>query len=123
MSQASISIDVPDLEEAAEFYCQALGCKKLRDQGNMTIVALGSLEIYLLERADGTNPIADTDVVRTYQRHWTPIHIDFGVDDVDAVADRILKHGGSVEGKESGDWGAIAYCVDPYGHGFCIIDE
>ena len=35
----------------------------------------------------------DTDVMRSYERHWTPIHMVFGVDDVDAVTDRILNHG------------------------------
>jgi predicted enzyme related to lactoylglutathione lyase len=33
----------------------------------------------------------------------------------------ILALGGSHEGGESGDWGSIAYCADPFGNGFCLI--
>ena len=89
----------------------------------MTILSQGAVEIYLLDRSEGTKPTPDAASTRTYQRHWTPVHLDFGVDDVDAIADRIEAHGGAIEGKETGEWGAIAFCVDPFGHGFCIIKE
>ena len=123
MSQVSISIDVPNLAQATEFYCNALGCTKVRDQGNMSILSSGPTEIYLLERADGSQPLSTSLDSRSYNRHWTPIHLDFGVDDVDLVAKLVAKFGGSVEGSDSGEWGSIAYCADPFGHGFCLIKE
>jgi predicted enzyme related to lactoylglutathione lyase len=44
-------------------------------------------------------------------------------DDVAEVVTRVKESGGRHEGGESGDWGAIAYCADPFGNGFCIINE
>lgn len=125
MTKLSISIDVPNRQQATTFYVDALGCKKLRDQEpNMTVLSAGNVDIYLLEKQAGTNPLADGDSVRrSYTRHWTPIHLDFGVDDVDAAVKQIVNAGGASEGAEKGDWGAIAYCVDPFGNGFCVIRE
>jgi predicted enzyme related to lactoylglutathione lyase len=62
-------------------------------------------------------------VVRNYERHWTPIHLDFLTKDIDVVVERIINHGGVHEGGESGNWGSIAYCADPFGNGFCVINE
>lgn len=123
MTKISISIDVPDLHKAEAFYCGALGCSKLRDQGNMCVLSAGNSDLYLLEKEPGSQSSAAAESLRTYERHWTPVHLDFGVDDVEKALALVLELGGKVEGKESGDWGAIAYCVDPFGHGFCLINE
>jgi len=123
MTHVSISIDVPDLDQAVDFYCRALACTKLRDQGNMSVISNGSVEIFLLKRASGSKPLQNSENERAYDRHWTPVHLDFVVDDVDSAVKLITKFGGSVEGTESGDWGSIAYCADPFGHGFCVIKE
>ncbi len=123
MPHVSVSIDVPDLAEAARFYCGALGCTNVRDEGNMRVLASGPTEIYLLARAEDSQPLPDADARRSYVRHWTPVHLDFGVDNIETAVQLVLEHGGSVEGTESGNWGAIAYCADPFGHGFCLIDE
>ena len=123
MPQVSISIDVPNLTQATDFYCNALNCSKIRDQGSMTILSNGSVEIYLLERAEGSKPYANAKYLRTFDRHWAPIHLDFSVDDVNEAAKLVSKFGGLIEGSESDDWGSIAYCVDPFGHGFCLIKE
>ena len=123
MIRVSISIDVPNLKAAEEFYTGALGCKKVRDQGNMVVLSVENSDIYLLEKAEGTKPLPSETDVRSYSRHWTPIHLDFLVDDVDELVTRIKQHGGSHEGGESGDWGSIAHCADPFGNGFCLINE
>jgi predicted enzyme related to lactoylglutathione lyase len=39
------------------------------------------------------------------------------------VVKNILQLGGQHEGGERGDWGAIAYCVDSFGNGFCVLHE
>lgn len=122
----SVSIDVPDLAAATTFYTQALGCTKLRDQGkSMVVLSAGNADIYLLKQDAGSNPAkaAAKDLARSYDRHWTPVHLDFGVSDVDAAVTNILAAGGSKESGEKGDWGAIAHCVDPFGNGFCVIRE
>ena len=124
MIKLSVSIDVPSLKQAEAFYVEALGCKKVRDQGSdMVVLCVENSDIYLQQKEPGTKPLQSSAVVRDYHRHWTPIHLDFLCDNVDEVVARILKSGGSHEGGESGDWGSIAYCSDPFGNGFCVINE
>ncbi len=124
MIKISVSIDVSDLKKAETFYVEALGCKKLRNQGdNMVVLSVENSDIYLQEKKSGTNPLPSGDTVRNYDRHWTPIHLDFLCDNVEEVLVKILKFGGKHEGGESGDWGSIAHCSDPFGNGFCLINE
>lgn len=124
MIRISVSIDVSDLKKAEIFYIEALGCKKIRDQGDdMVVLAVENSDIYLQEKKPGTKPTPSDSVVRNYDRHWTPIHLDFLCDNVDEIVLEVIKCGGSHEGGDSGDWGSIAYCADPFGNGFCIINE
>jgi len=124
MIKLSVSIDVPDLAQGEAFYVEALGCRKIRDQGNeMIVLSTDNAEIYLLKRESGTAPIEQSTTVRNYQRHWTPVHLDFLREDIKEVVARIKEFGGQHEGGESGDWGSIAYCADPFGNGFCVINE
>jgi len=123
MIKISVSIDVSDLKQAETFYMEALGCKKVRDQGSMVILSVENSHIYLQEKKAWTKPLKSSDVVRDYNRHWTPIHLDFLCDNVDEVVSRVVKLGWTHEWWESADWGAIAHCADPFGNGFCIINE
>jgi predicted enzyme related to lactoylglutathione lyase len=115
----SISIDVSDLKQAETFYIEALGCKKQRDQGGMSVISTENCDIYLQEKETGSKPIPSDAVERNYGRHWTPVHIDFLAENVE----KVLQLGGIYEGGESGDWGSIAYCADPFGNGFDVINE
>lgn len=124
MIKISVSIDVSNLKQAETFYVEALGCTKARDQGSdMTVLCVENCDIYLQEKEPGTNPIASGSVIRDYVRHWTPVHLDFICKNVDELVSRILKLGGAHEGGDSGDWGSIAYCADPFSNGFCVINE
>ncbi len=124
MIKISVSIDVSNLKKAEAFYVEALGCKKVRDQGsNMTVLSTENCNIYLQEKEAGTKPLVSSEVVRDYKRHWTPVHLDFLTKEIDVVVERVLQLGGLHEGGESGDWGSIAYCADPFGNGFCVINE
>ncbi len=124
MIKISVSIDVSNLKKAEDFYIKALGCKKVRDQGSdMVVLSVENADIYLQEKEPGTNPLTSSSVVRDYERHWTPVHLDFICDNVDELVSKILKLGGAHEGGDSGDWGSIAYCADPFGNGFCVINE
>ena len=124
MIKISVSIDVSNLKKAETFYVEALGCKKVRDQGsNMVVLSTENCNIYLQEKAAGTKPLVSSEVVRDYKRHWTPVHLDFLTENVDVVIERVLQLGGLHEGGDSGDWGSIAYCADPFGNGFCVINE
>jgi len=120
----SVSIDVSNLKQAEIFYIEALGCKKLRDQGaDMVVLATDNCDIYLQEKEAGTKPLVSSAVVRDYERHWTPVHLDFLTENIDEVVKKIVQLGGLHEGGESGDWGSIAHCADPFGNGFCVINE
>jgi len=124
MIKISVSIDVSNLKKAETFYVEALGCRKVRDQGDdMVVLSVENCDIYLLEKKAGTKPLLSGNAVRNYERHWTPIHLDFLCDNVDEVVSKILRLGGSHEGGDKGNWGSIAYCADPFGNGFCIINE
>lgn len=123
MQQAYVCIDVPDLDVAASFYCEALGLEKLSSGPSNAKLSAGGLEVYLLLKDAGTHPVPDQSQARTYGRHWTPVHLDFRVRDVDQATARVTKAGGVVEHAASGDWGAMANCADPFGNGFCLIRQ
>jgi len=124
MIKITISIDVSNLKQAETFYVEALGCKKVRDQGSdMIVLSADNCKIYLLEREAGTSPLPSGDIVRDYKRHWTPVHLDFLTENINELVEKVIQAGGFHEGGESGDWGAIAYCADPFGNGFCVINE
>jgi len=123
MIKISVSIDVSNLKTAEAFYVEALGCKKIRDQGGMVVLSVENSDIYLQEKAAGTKPLVSSSDSRDYERHWTPIHLDFLCDNVDELVLKVIELGGLHEGGESGEWGSIAYCADPFGNGFCLINE
>ena len=89
----------------------------------MSVLSTENCEIYLQEKASDTQAAPSPAAKRDYRRHWTPIHLDFITEHVDEVVKKILQYGGQQEGGEQGDWGSIAYCVDPFGNGFCVINE
>jgi len=120
----SVSIDVSDLKKAEKFYIEALGLSKVKDFGeNSVVLASENCDIYLQEKKAGTKPLQSDGVVRSYERHWTPIHLDFLTKNIDEVVKKIIDHGGIREGGDAGEWGSIAYCVDPFGNGFDVINE
>ena len=59
---------------------------------------------------------------RHYRRHWTPVHLDFVVDDIDAALSRARQAGASVEQPpEQHAYGRLALLADPFGNGFCLL--
>ena len=55
MIKISVSIDVSDLKKAEAFYVNALGCKKVRDQGSdMVVLSVENCDLYLQEKEAGT---------------------------------------------------------------------
>lgn len=76
-----VNIDVPELRHAIEFYTAALDLKLSRIiDGDVAELTGASSMVYLLENAGGTTTLADNP--REYSRYWTPVHIDFVVDDI-----------------------------------------
>ncbi|WP_195180357.1 VOC family protein [Mesorhizobium sp. INR15] len=75
-----------------------------------------------MEKAAGTLPAKGSTDVRRYERHWTPLHIDFHVGDFEISLARVMSAGAKCEEKfEGGGRPTIAFCSDPFGNGFCIL--
>ena len=119
----SVSIDVPLLDEGLRFYCDALGLAEIaRPVATYAILKCGSSEIGLIEKSAGTKPAVGTDEVRRYERHWTPVHIDFHVDDFEAFLTKAVNAGAKCEQRfAAGGRPPIAFCSDPFGNGFCVV--
>ncbi|CAM2069816.1 VOC family protein [Sulfidibacter corallicola] len=119
---ATVSIDVSDMNQALNFYTQALGCEfKKKYSDEWQVIAIGALDIHLQQKAAGT--VAAGEHRRDYRRHWTPVHLDFIVEDIRPTCSGIEAHGGSVEKQTYAEQADIAYCADPFGNGFCVIRE
>lgn len=118
-----VNVDVDDLSKAIAFYQQAIGLQIGRRLGSFAVEMLGtSSAVYLLLRPDGTRSSSATDDVRRYCRHWTPIHLDFAVPEIDAAVSRAIDAGATIEGEiQTHSWGRIAQMADPFGHGICFI--
>ncbi|CAB3650245.1 GNAT family N-acetyltransferase [Achromobacter pestifer] len=121
--QILVNIDVPDLEHAISFYQRAFGLTLHRRLGPKAAEMLGAnAPIYLLEKAAGTPAASSIQRARDYARHWTPVHLDVVVDNVDHAVEQAVAAGASLEDPAvSHAWGRIAHLSDPYGHGICIL--
>ena len=121
----SVSIDVPQIDDGLRFYRDALGLDEVaRPLPAYAVLKCGDSQIGLFEKLAGSNPAKGSADVRRYDRHWTPVHIDFHVDDLEAVLADVLNAGAKCEQKfEGGKHPPIAFCSDPFGNGFCIIGK
>jgi predicted enzyme related to lactoylglutathione lyase len=118
-----VNVDVPDLAAAIAFYTRALPLRLNRVLDDDVAELVGaSCVIYLLQNAEGSQPVSTLSLLRDYARHWTPVHMDFVVDDVEQAAQRAVDAGARRE-SECVEWRG-SRCItlsDPFGHGFCVI--
>ncbi|HSM11214.1 MAG TPA: VOC family protein [Lysobacter sp.] len=116
-----VNIDVDDLAAAESFYTAAFGLHAGRRFGSAAVELLGATAaIYLLHKPAGS--VAAGTSLRDYSRHWTPVHCDVVVDDLDAALARARAAGALHEdGIREHDWGRIATLADPFGHGWCLL--
>ena len=123
MAKVFINIDVDDIDKAVTFYRAAFDLEVARRLGPGVVELAGAqAPIFLLLKAASTPISRAVDVGRDYRRHWTPVHLDFAVDDVVAAFARAVAAGATAESEvETHDWGSIAYVADPFGHGVCLI--
>src|SRR5688572_22813153 len=110
MVRVSICIDVPDLSAATAFYCDVLGCSVERQQGSHGTLSAGGMRLQLLLKEAGTAATGNGTCYRTYERHWTPVHLDVDVEDIDATLAVVTRSSGTVESVQRGEWGAAAIC-------------
>ena len=123
MPKVSINIDVDDLEAGVAFYAAAVGLTPLRRLGDFAVELSGAqAPVYLLQKAAATPAFAGAAMVRDYARHWTPVHLDFLVEEIAGALGRALSAGARAESPiEAYPWGRMALLADPFGNGFCLI--
>jgi len=124
MMNLLINIDVPELEPAIEFYCSAfqLTLNRMLDDDVAELTGASST-IYLLKKDAGSGFSKYSTASRNYKRHWTPVHFDFGVDDIWQATERVVSARANLEA-ECGEW-RESKCItfsDPFGNGFCLIE-
>ncbi len=118
-----VNVDVDDLDKAIAFYTSTFGLGIGRRFGTAGVEILGcAAPLYLLVKAAGTPASPRTAQLRGYERHWTPVHLDFVVEEIESSVARALRNGATIEGPiATHDWGRIAVLADPFGHGFCFV--
>ena len=117
-----VNIDVPDLIRAIAFYGEAFGLTVTRRLG-AAAAELGGwpVRLYLLQKPEGSPAAADR--LRSYERHWTPVHLDVVVQDIEKALSRAEAAGARAETEiRTEAYGKIVVLADPFGHGFCLIE-
>jgi predicted enzyme related to lactoylglutathione lyase len=117
-----INIDVDDLGKAIHFYAGAFDLRVGRRFGSAGVEMLGGpAPLYLLVKPAGS-PFSAVAGRRSYERHWTPVHLDFVVEDIEGAVQKALAAGAQLEQPVTGHaWGKLALMADPFGHGFCFV--
>ena len=118
-----LNIDVPDVEAGIAFYTAAFDLEVGRRFDGGFVELLGAeTRLYLLQKQPGTSIGPAGGDARRYERHWTPIHPDFVVENINAATEKVLAAGAVQEGTTcEASYGQLAMFADPFGHGFCLI--
>jgi predicted enzyme related to lactoylglutathione lyase len=113
-----ICIDVDDVDRAVEFYGRGLGLTVVESHPDWAQIKLGEQTFWIMKTPAG----AQGEISRDYRRHWTPVHLDFTVDDIDEAVKRAVDAGGKLEGEiQRGPKGGLANLVDPAGNGVDLV--
>ena len=106
------------------FYCDGLGLTVKRRLSPRWIELAGAnLPIFLLANRPEIVDLGSTSAKRDYARHWTPVHLDFVVPDLDAMVARLSALGGTLDrAVKVREYGRIANMADPFGNGLDLIE-
>jgi uncharacterized glyoxalase superfamily protein PhnB len=111
-----VILPVSEIDAAASFYIEVLGMSGDRVSPGRHYFACGGTILACYDAvADG-----DTDPVGP-----NPQHIYFSVDDLEAVHERVRRHGATdVTPIEVRPWGERSfYATDPFGNPICFVDS
>lgn len=119
-----INIDVPDLAAGERFYTNALGLTAARRFDDDIVELTGcEIPIYLIAKPAGSAIGPGGGDFRRYNRHWTPVHPDFSVANLDDAIAQAVAAGAVQEGETLAlPYGRQAMFADPFGNGFCLIE-
>ena len=124
MLEVHAYIDVADLERGIAFYCDGLGLALRRRLSPSWVELAGAnLPIFLLGRRAPTANLGGTQIRRDFGRHWTPVHLDFIVPDIDVAVARLTALGATLDRPiQPAEYGRMANMADPFGNGFDLIE-
>lgn len=116
-----ICIDVDDVNRAVEFYGRGLGLAVVEHHSDWAQVKLDEQIFWIMKVAPGPQG----SITREYRRHWTPIHLDFVVDDIDEAVKRAVAAGGRLdrEIRRDPDRADLANLADPAGNGIDLVQR
>ena len=122
-----ICIDVDDVDRVVEFYGRGLGLTVVEHRPEWAKVMLEHQTFWIMKIPAGPKG----QIVRDYRRHWTPVHLDFIVDDIDSAVRRALDAGGRLDrdiqrgDPEPGNPASVdlANLSDPAGNGVDLVQR
>jgi len=122
--QVHAYIEVADFARGVQFYCDGLGLTvKRRLSPGWVELAGANLPVFLLGDAPAVAELGAVRARRDFARHWTPVHLDFIVEDLDAAVARLIGLGGSLDRAiQVREYGRMANMADPFGNGFDLIE-
>ncbi len=114
---------MPDIERAIQFYVDGLNFRvEKRLSPSVVELSGASVPLHILEKDPKTVAVLGSSMTRSYERHWTPVHFDLVIEDIDQAVTQSQQAGAILEGSiHQRSWGRIAFMADPFGHGFCLI--
>jgi predicted enzyme related to lactoylglutathione lyase len=116
-------IEVEDTEAGITFYTAALGLTVHRRLTPCWVELTGArIPIFILGNRPASFAAGAREITRDFTRHWTPVHLDFVVDGLEAWVRRAQGAGAVVEREVSYDAFRMANCSDPFGNGFDLIE-
>jgi predicted enzyme related to lactoylglutathione lyase len=117
-------IDVADLERGIAFYRDGLNLTLRRRLSPSWVELAGAnLPIFLLGNRKPTTNLGGTQIQRDFARHWTPVHLDFIVLELDAAVARLTSLGATLDRPiQLAEYGRMANMADPFGNGFDLIE-
>jgi uncharacterized glyoxalase superfamily protein PhnB len=120
-----VNIDVPSLDAGIAFYTRAFEFRLCRFLFDKSVAELESAlgRLFLIEQPQGSLAVPGTSIVRTYQTHWTPVHLDLPVSHLENAMQRCLAAGATSRTAVTvNSFGRLIAMRDPFGHGFCLIE-
>jgi catechol 2,3-dioxygenase-like lactoylglutathione lyase family enzyme len=123
MLDVHIYIEVRDLEAGVAFYTSGLGLRELRRFTPRWVELSGArVPIHLLARPEPSFRAGGARLGRSFERHWTPVHVDLIVDDLQPAVARALAAGATLD-RDIVDhhYWQMANLADPFGNGIDLI--
>ena len=128
MIEVHAYIDVAELERGIAFYCDGLGLSlKRRLSPSWVELEGGNLPIFLLGNRSPTAQLGGTQIRRDFGRHWTPVHLDFIVRDIDAAVARLTALGAALDRFAIAGEGAVGNrvgdLIEFFGSGYAAVSR